>query len=75
MGLGKTLSALALICHHLDMRLDTCSPEPTQAPKGILIVAPMSSMYELVILQELWAQAKTLANMLAGKRSMVGSNR
>lgn len=41
MGLGKTLSSLALVCNSLDRHQKTTL---AGVPKGTLIVTPMSSM-------------------------------
>jgi len=44
MGLGKSLSALSLICHYLDhIQNIPSTAEASKVPKTTLIVAPMSS--------------------------------
>jgi hypothetical protein len=43
MGLGKTLSILALICSSLDGLSRKVTPPEGDRPRGTLIVSPMSS--------------------------------
>lgn len=47
MGLGKTLSVLALICSSLDLENSEEDGEKRGKHRGTLIVAPMSSEFPL----------------------------
>jgi len=47
MGLGKTLSVLALICSSLDFYSTTIGHSENTSHSGTLIVAPKSSEFEL----------------------------
>jgi len=49
MGLGKTLTTLSLICHHLDQASPDCgSLEEMAISAATLIVTPKSSMVTLL---------------------------
>lgn len=43
MGLGKTLSSLALICHFLDAASNLPKTTKQQLPRATLVIAPKSS--------------------------------
>ncbi|KAF3760335.1 hypothetical protein M406DRAFT_269047 [Cryphonectria parasitica EP155] len=45
MGLGKTLSTLALICHHLDRISNAATPQTSRMSRATLIVTPKSTIY------------------------------
>ncbi|KAI1122696.1 hypothetical protein F5Y10DRAFT_281497 [Nemania abortiva] len=45
MGLGKTLSGLALICYHIDRIASLPSPELNSMPRSTLVVTPKSTIY------------------------------
>lgn len=46
MGLGKTLSALALVCHHLDQLTDNVPADrAANIPRATIIICPNSSGY------------------------------
>ena len=47
MGLGKTLSVLALVCSSLDFDSTTIGHSKNTRHSGTLIVAPKSSEFEL----------------------------
>lgn len=47
MGLGKTLSVLALICSSLDTEVTTITGTENEAHRGTLIITPKSSRFHL----------------------------
>lgn len=56
MGLGKTLSALALICSQLDnlegMNSQGSCPEARKLSKATLVVAPLSRGYSFITIYQ-----------------------
>jgi hypothetical protein len=73
MGLGKTLSTLALICHDIDMICDFPSSHASKLSRASLIVTPKSSRCPTPHLGRKSSTSAVYANMV--KPYMDGSNR